>query len=545
METVDINWWTVGISFFGGLAMFLFGMDRMVDSLKTVAGGRLSSILRRLTTNPFAGMLTGAGITALVQSSSVTSVLAIGFVTAETMTLTAAIGVVLGANIGSTVTGQLIAFNLNTAGFALVAGGYFMRITTRTIRRRSIANGLIGLGLLFVGMTAMSAAVEPLREWPPFIEGLTALDNPLVALAAGAAFTAIVQSSAATVAAVIVLATTGAITPEVGIALVLGANIGTGITAVLAAIGKPPDAKRVAAAHVLFNVLGALIWLPFIDQLADFVVGIGGGPARQVANAHTIFNLVNALAMIGFAKWIAKAVTWLIPGRPVEEERLAPRYLDNDVITIPDVALEGVRREMERMARRVRLMLDEAYAAVTEGPQERIDSLRDLDDELDGLYDHTITYLAKVGQETLTIDQENKLRRLIGVANNLESLGDLIETEIAALAQRRLDEGLTISPASLEVLAGLHDTVAGATTDVLDAFSLDDSKRAADVRSLKAEVRELEESALSHYTARLTAPEPDRTELYRLETDLVEVYRRMFGMARRIAAQVVENGADD
>ncbi|KAA3635393.1 MAG: Na/Pi cotransporter family protein [Armatimonadetes bacterium] len=229
----------------------------------------------------------------------------------------------------------------------------------------------------------------------------------------------------------------------------------------------------------------------------------------------------------------------------MEEERLAPRYLDNDVITIPDVALEGVRREMERMARRVRLMLDEAYAAVTEGPQERIDSLRDLDDELDGLYDHTITYLAKVGQETLTIDQENKLRRLIGVANNLESLGDLIETEIAALAQRRLDEGLTISPASLEVLAGLHDTVAGATTDVLDAFSLDDSKRAADVRSLKAEVRELEESALSHYTARLTAPEPDRTELYRLETDLVEVYRRMFGMARRIAAQVVENGADD
>jgi phosphate:Na+ symporter len=160
METVDINWWTVGISFFGGLAMFLYGMDRMVDTLKVVAGGRLSTVLRRLTKNPVAGMLTGAGVTAVVQSSSVTTVLTIGFVSAGAMTLPAAIGVVLGANIGTTITGQIVAFNLTTLGFALVAGGYLMRFTSKTVRRRTIGNGFIGLGLLFVGMTAMSAAVE-------------------------------------------------------------------------------------------------------------------------------------------------------------------------------------------------------------------------------------------------------------------------------------------------------------------------------------------------------------------------------------------------
>jgi phosphate:Na+ symporter len=213
------------------------------------------------------------------------------------MTLPAAVGVVLGANIGTTVTGQLVAFSLTTLGFGLVAGGYLMRFTSKTVRRKTIGNGFIGLGLLFVGMTAMSAAVEPLRDWPPFVDALSALENPLVAVAAGAAFTAIVQSSSATIAAVIVLAGTGTISPQVGIALVLGANIGTAITAVLAAIGKPPDAKRVAATHVLFNVVGALVWLPFIDQLASFVAGIGGSTARQVANAHTMFNIINAVAI--------------------------------------------------------------------------------------------------------------------------------------------------------------------------------------------------------------------------------------------------------
>ncbi len=543
METVDINWWTVGISFFGGLAMFLYGMDRMVDTLKVVAGGRLSTVLRTLTKNPVAGMLTGAGVTAVVQSSSVTTVLTIGFVSAGVMALPAAVGVVLGANIGTTITGQLVAFNLTTLGFALVAGGYLTRFTSKTVRRKTIGNGFIGLGLLFVGMTAMSAAVEPLRDWQPFVDALSALENPFVALAAGALFTAIVQSSSATIAAVIVLAGTGTITPEVGIALVLGANIGTAITAVLAAIGKPPDAKRVAAVHVLFNVVGALVWLPFIGLLASFVHGIGGSTARQVANAHTMFNIINAVALIGFAKPIARFVVRIIPAKAEVDVGLAPKYLDEDLISIPDLALAAVRREMDRLARRVTLMLNEAFAAVTEGPQERIDSLLELDDELDELYDQTITYLGRVAQEMLTKPHVSELRRLISVANNLESLGDLIEKELVELAQHRLDQGLTISDSSLAVLGSLHTTVTDAIEHVVEAFSNDDEVAAEAVRKLKPEVRKLERDAIRHHTDRLTAPEPDRMELYRLETDLVEVYRRMYGMARRIAGYVsAENG---
>ena len=544
METVDINWWTVGISFFGGLAMFLYGMDRMVDTLKVVAGGRLSTVLRTLTKNPVAGMLTGAGVTAVVQSSSVTTVLTIGFVSAGVMALPAAVGVVLGANIGTTITGQLVAFNLTTLGFALVAGGYLTRFTSKTVRRKTIGNGFIGLGLLFVGMTAMSAAVEPLRDWQPFVDALGALENPFVALAAGAVFTAIVQSSSATIAAVIVLAGTGTITPDVGIALVLGANIGTAITAVLAAIGKPTDAKRVAAVHVLFNVVGALVWLPFIGLLASFVDGIGGSTARQVANAHTMFNIINAVALIGFAKPIARFVIRIIPSKVEVDVGLAPKYLDDDLVSFPDLAFAAVRREMDRLARRVTLMLNEAFAAVTEGPQERIDGLLELDDELDELYDQTIAYLGRVAQQTLTKPHTSELRRLISVANNLESLGDLIEKEVVELAQHRLDQGLTISESSMAVLGSLHATVSDAIEHVVEAFSNDDEVVAEAVRKLKPEIRKLERDAIRHHTERLTAPEPHRMELYRLETDLVEVYRRMYGMARRIAGYVSAPNGD-
>lgn len=545
MESVDINWWTVSISFFGGLAMFLYGMDRMVDTLKTVAGGRLSKLLGRLTKNPVAGMLTGAGVTAVVQSSSVTTVLTIGFVSAGAMSLSAAVGVVLGANIGTTITGQIVAFSLTTLGFALVAGGYLIRFTSKTVRRKTIGNGFIGLGLLFVGMTAMSAAVEPLRDWEPFLDALSTLENPLYALAAGALFTAIVQSSSATIAAVIVLAGTDTITPEVGIALVLGANVGTAITAVLAAIGKPPDAKRVAAAHVLFNVVGALVWLPFIDMLADFVMDIGGSTARQVANAHTMFNIINAVALVGFAKPIARLVTRIIPAKDKADIGLQPKYLDGDFVSYPDLAFGAVRREMDRMARRVTLMLDEALLAVTEGPQGRIDGLLDLDDELDELYDQIIVYLGRVAQEPLTKPQARELRRLISVANSLESLGDLIEKELVDLAQRRLDDSLTISDSSMTVLSSLHATVTDSIETVIEAFSNDDEVAAEAVRTLKPQIRKLERDAIRHHTERLTAPEPDRMELYRLETDLVEVYRRMYGMARRIAGFVTaSNGAE-
>lgn len=283
----------------------------------------------------------------------------------------------------------------------------------------------------------------------------------------------------------IVLAGTGTISPEVGIALVLGANIGTAITAVLAAIGKPPDAKRVAAAHVLFNVVGALVWLPFINQLADVVGGFGGSTARQIANAHTMFNVINAVALVGFAKPIARLVTRIVPARAEVETGLAPKYLDEEFISYPDLAFAAVRREMDRLARRVTLMLDEAFAAVTEGPQARIDSLIELDDELDELYDQTITYLGRVAQETLTKAHTRELRRLISVANNLESLGDLIEKELADLAQHRLDQGLTMSESSIEVLGSLHSTVTDAIEHVIEAFSNDDEVAAEAVRKLK------------------------------------------------------------
>jgi phosphate:Na+ symporter len=237
-------------------------------------------------------------------------------------------------------------------------------------------------------------------------------------------------------------------------------------------------------------------------------------------------------------------VTRIIPAKAVVDMGLAPKYLDEDFISFPDLAFAAVRREMDRMARRVTLMLNEAFAAATEGPQERIDGLLELDDELDELYDQTVTYLGRVAQETLTKPHVRELRRLISVANNLESLGDLIEKELVELAQHRLDQGLTISESSLAVLGSLHSTVTDAIDHVIEAFSNDDEVAAEAVRKLKPQVRKLERDAIRHHTDRLTAPEPDRMELYRLETDLVEVYRRIYGMARRIAGYVSAANGD-
>ena len=269
---MHLEWGAIVTQLGGGLALFLYGMRRMTESLKTVAGGAMKNLLAKLTANRFTAAVAGALITAVIQSSSVTTVLVVGFVSAGLLNLSQSIGVILGANVGTTVTAQIIAFQVYKYGLLMIGAGFFTEILARRERVRQWGTALMGLGLIFVGMELMSIATGPIREWPPFVDLMQSLRSPLLSIAMGAFFTAVVQSSSATTGIVIVLASQGLITLETGIGLILGANIGTCVTALLAALGKPTEAVRASVVHISFNILGVLIWLPFLTLLADLAV---------------------------------------------------------------------------------------------------------------------------------------------------------------------------------------------------------------------------------------------------------------------------------
>ncbi len=255
----------------GGLALFLYGMEKLTNALKLLAGDRMKNLLARMTSNRFKGVLTGATITATIQSSSVTTGLVVGFITAGLLSLRQSIGIIMGAEIGTTVTAQIIAFKVTKYSLMLVAAGFFLSFVPKSAKLKSYGTMVMGLGLIFFGMELMKGATSPLRDYEPFINTMQDLSNPVLAVLFSATFTALIQSSSATTGVIIVLASQGFLTLEAGIALVFGANIGTCVTAFLASIGKPREAVRSAMVHILFNSAGVLLWINFIEPLADFV----------------------------------------------------------------------------------------------------------------------------------------------------------------------------------------------------------------------------------------------------------------------------------
>ena len=354
-----------------GQRRFDFMWEILSEGMKKAAGETLKLVLSQLTTNRFLGALTGAFVTGVLNSSSVTTVLVVGFVTAGVMTLAQSVGVIMGANIGSTATAQILAFNVSQYALLLVAIGFFMFFAGKKERLKHYGMMLMGLGLVFYGMGIMSDGMSPLRTYGPFLELLKRMENPILGLLAGAVFTGLVQSSAATVGIAIAMASEGLLSLPAGIALALGANIGTCVTALMAALGKPVEAVRAAIVHVLFNVMGVLIWIAFIPALADIAVWISPsnpeleGTARmaaevprQIANANTFFNVVNTLLFISFAPWFARIAEMIYPEQPEQAGIIIePKYLDDATLAVPSLALEQVRREFGRMGQITATML--------------------------------------------------------------------------------------------------------------------------------------------------------------------------------------------
>jgi len=542
------------VGLLGGLALFLFGMEQMTDALKIVTGDRMRRLLARLTTNRFKAVFTGAFVTAVIQSSSVTTVLVVGFVSAGLLTLTQSIGIIMGAEIGTTITAQIIAFKVTQFAVVLIIIGFGLQFTAKRQRVRQYGLMVMGFGLIFFGMNQMSEATRPLRSYDPFIELMLRLQNPLLAILAGALFTAIIQSSSATIGIIIVLASQGFITLETGIALTFGANIGTSVTALLASINKPPEAVQTALIHVLFNVFGVVLWFGFIDELAGLVRGLSPeevgltGTARlaaetprQIANAHTIFNVTNTFIFIWFTTPLAWLVRHLVPERlAVGPARVQPRYLDENLFETPELALDRVRLELGRLGEYTLKMVREALPTVFHGNEEDLELLAGMDDDVDELHAAIVLYLGRLSREGMLRRQSDEFSHYMTVANHFENIGDMVETNLVEAGSARLKRNVEMSQATQEVLTALHRKVCWTVEAAGQALVESDQQLAEEVMAAKLEINQLAMAAENHLANRLVAEEPNRLATFRIESEIIEYLKRVYYFAKRIAKVVAE-----
>ena len=546
----DIDWLQLAMGLFGGLALFLAGLEVLSEGLKMAAGDTLRTVLQKLTVNRFAGAATGAFVTAVLNSSSVTTVLVVGFVTAGVMTLQQSVGVIMGANIGSTFTAQILAFNVSAYALILVAVGFFMYFAGRTERTKHFGMMIMGLGLVFYGMGLMSDGMKPLRTYEPFMELLVRMENPLFGILAGAVFTGLVQSSAATVGIAIAMASEGLLTLPAGIALALGANIGTCVTALLAALGKPTEAVRAAVVHISFNILGVVVWLPFLSVLADMAIAISPVAAgldgkeklaaevpRQIANANTMFNVINTMLFIGFTNWFARLAERLVPERVTPPGVIIePEFLDEGALKAPSVALENARHEIERAGTITLSMMDQLGDALEKGDKDMLGEVTRRDDEVDILDAEILRYLGKIRQAMLTEDEGYTHQALMSSMANIESLGDIMETDMVGTAKVFLEGEFEASTEETrEMVHGLWDSVRRAVELAVQAVGKNDQRAAQDVLLMKDEIRDFADRLFERHAARLRSDDPKYLQKVRLLMTFIEQLRHMYTLTKRIA----------
>ncbi len=546
----ELEWGALAMGLFGGLALFLYGMDKLGDALKIIAGDKMRAILAALSSRRFVGMITGAVTTGVVQSSSVTTVMLVGFVSAGLMSMSQSIGVIFGAKIGTTVTAQIVAFKVTKFALVLVAGGFFASFVAKKEKVRHWGAMVMGLGLIFFGMTVMSKAMYPLRTFEPFTDLMMAMENPAAGILVAALFTAVVQSSSATMGIVVVLATQGLITLEAGIAMALGANIGTCMTAGLASIGKPREAVRVAVAHLLYSLAIGAIALPFLPLIGEAArlmspaaeAGLTGQDLladevpRQVANAHTLINGTAAFLFLPFTGVLARVVTRLVPDKQVTQtEPYRAKHLDDLLLDTPGMALVAVRREINRMGKRVRRMLQSSFDVLMMGGDQTLDALGSADEEVDALYGQIIAYLGELSARNLTTAQTAELMNLTTAANEIESIGDVIENDLVSLGMRRYQSGVQISKETSLLLGHLHELVVEAYRTALKGMKKTDPVLARDVLGYAGRISDLTNQIEMHQVERLTADAPERITLYSLELDLLDRLRRIYEHVNRLA----------
>ncbi len=538
----------MSMGLFAGLALFLLGMSYLSDGLKNAAGDQMRVVLEKFTKTRVTAAATGAVVTAVVQSSSVTTVLVVGFVSAGVMTLSQSVGVIMGANVGSTMTAQIVAFSVEQYAPAMIALGFFVNFVAKKDRTKHLGSILMGLGLVFFGMGMMSSSMAPLRTYQPFIDLMQSMaENPFLAILIAALFTALVQSSSATTSIIVVMAGEGLVSLEAGIAMALGANIGTCATAALSAIGKPTEAQRAAAVHVIFNVAGVLVWLPFISVLSQLTVSVS--PAypelegverlaaeapRQIANANTLFNVINTVIFLFFTKQIAALAMRIVPDREPELEAvLEAEFLNEGVLSAPAIALHAARQETARLGDFATEMLEAIERSVETNKPDLLGEVQIKAQSARDLYPQIILFTSELGRTDMREADRIESQGLAIAAGELSLLCDIIERRLSPLIDTRASEDDS-SP-----LRQLYAKIRSTLSDLTIAIRESDTARAQAIVDDKSEVIRLLDSLTESYREDRTSV----TDQIRQELEAAQILRLLLMVARRAARTVLFNAA--
>lgn len=481
---------------FGGLGLFLYGMKIMGDGLENAAGDKLKSFLEKLTSNKYIGVVVGAIVTAIIQSSSGTTVMIVSFVNAGLMTLSQAAGIIMGANIGTTITAQMVSLDLNKIAPLVIGIGTIILLVGKNKKTRDLASISIGFGILFMGMELMGNSMDPVAESEWFKEFILVVsDNKILGLLAGLGLTAIIQSSAATTVILIALASTGAINMRLAFPVILGCNIGTCVTALLASLGTNRTAKKAALMHLLFNTFGAIIFFPFIDPFINLIQATSPEVARQVANAHTIFNVVVTLIMLPLSEYLVKVVNLILPGDGGIEKKGAI-YLDKRLFETPVIANGQVIKETLRMANKAKENVVLAMKAFMENDPEAVEKVYDNENTINILEKEITDYLVELSQLELPEDDIKLFSSTYHVINDIERIGDHAEN-IADLAAEKMKNNVHLGDEAKKELKAIFEKTIEAIELSVDSYgnrNFESNKKLEEVESeidnLKKEFRQ-------------------------------------------------------
>lgn len=493
----------IALPVMGGLGLFLYGMNLMGIGLEKAAGDRLKRLIEILTNNRLMGVIVGAIVTMIIQSSSATTVMVVGFVNAGLMTLPQAVGVIMGANIGTTITAQLIAFNLTDYAPVAVAIGVALWIAASKKKAKSMAEILIGFGILFMGMDMMGNGLKPLADMPVFTNIMISLKNPVLGMLVGLGLTAIIQSSSASVGLLQALAGQGLIQMDVAYPILFGQNIGTTTTALISSIGANKTAKRAAVIHFLFNLIGTILFMTVLrNPIESLVVKLSPiDIKRQIANAHTFFNLINVIIQIPFANLLVKIAKSLVPGDDKLEAQES-KYLDPRIIETPSIALGQVKKEILRMGSIALDNVIKVKDALVECKYDNIDLVLEQEQRINRLQREITDYLVMLSNAPISDEEHKRINVFFNIINDVERVGDHTEN-IAELAMERRENDYPFTDQAVLELHEIFDKVREALQQALDSFKSNDEALAKGVLVLEDEVDRLQVQNRTNHIERL------------------------------------------
>lgn len=526
------------LTLMGGLGLFLFGMNFMSQGLQKAAGAKLRSVLTAISKNKYIGVLFGALFTAIIQSSGATTVMVVTFVNAGLMELTQAVGIIFGANIGTTITAQLVSFNLTAVAPVILFIGVVMFLFMKKPIFKKIGEVVIGFGALFMGISMMSGSMQQLNDYPAVIHTLSRLTNPVLAILVGLIITVIVQSSSVTVSILLLMAGQGLVTLPVCFYFILGCNIGSCTPAVMAAMDAKKDAKRAALIHVLFNVFGmiiiSIILIFAMQPFTTFIQTISGDDIkRSVANTDTIYKVFQTVIFLPLSAQFIKLVNRLIPGTDVKQEGFSLQYINMTTVFSPTAAIVEAMQEIGRMGRKAEQNLRLSMEAFFDGDQSKIDQVYQTEKYIDYLSHEITDYLVDVNQRQLPVADSLKIGGLFHVVNDIERIGDHAEN-IADAAVRMKEQNLSFTKKATKEIQDMFEKDMRILVCALEMFETDDRSHMQEILDIEEEVDQMEIDLQNSHIRRMAKGKcsPESGLVF---TDLVTGLERVADHATNVA----------